>query len=140
MPLTESEKALILNLWSKIAPRVNDLGGEVLERLFINFPQTKQHFPNFDFSHGSDDLKDHGGKILKALGKAAHHLDDLDRALSHLSDLHNLKLDPGKFKLLSHTIKIVLAINFPNDFSPEAQAAWKKFLSEVGKILTSKYR
>ncbi|XP_077131413.1 hemoglobin subunit alpha-3-like [Ranitomeya variabilis] len=142
MPLNASEKAFILNLWPKIAPRVNDLGGDALDRLFLSFPQTKTYFSHFDLSQGSADVKAHGGKVLSALGKAASHLNDLDGALSSLSDLHayNLRVDPGNFALLSHTIQVVLATNFPNDFSAEAQAAWDKFLSEVAEILTSKYR
>ncbi|KAM4023789.1 hemoglobin subunit alpha-3-like [Anomaloglossus baeobatrachus] len=142
MTLTASEGAFILNLWPKIAPKVNDLGAEALERLFLSFPQTKTYFSHFDLSHGSADLKAHGGKVLNALGNAASRLDDLDAALSTLSDLHayNLRVDPGNFDLLSHTIQVVLAIYFPSDFSAEAQAAWDKFLSEVSAVLTSKYR
>ncbi|XP_040295828.1 hemoglobin subunit alpha-3-like [Bufo bufo] len=142
MTLTAGEKAHIVNLWAKIAPQANDLGGEALERLFLSFPQTKTYFSHFDLSHGSADLKTHGGKVLNALGNAASHLDDLDGNLSSLSDLHayNLRVDPGNFDLLSHTIQVVLASHFPSDFSAEAQAAWDKYISDVSKVLTSKYR
>ncbi|XP_073501869.1 hemoglobin subunit alpha-3-like [Phyllobates terribilis] len=142
MTLTASERAFIQNLWPKIAPKVNELGGEALERMFLCFPQTKTYFSHFDLSHGSADIKAHGGKVLSAIGKAASHLDDLDAALASLSDLHayNLRVDPGNFELLSHTIQVVLALHFPDDFSAEAQAAWDKFLHEVSVILTSKYR
>ncbi|XP_075687414.1 hemoglobin subunit alpha-3-like [Rhinoderma darwinii] len=142
MTLSASERALILSLWPKIAPQVNDLGGEALDRMFLSFPQTKTYFSHFDLSQGSADIKNHGGKVLNALGNAANHLDDLDATLSTLSDLHayNLRVDPGNFELLNHTIQVVLAIHFPQEFSAEAQAAWDKFISEVSTVLTSKYR
>ncbi|KAM3917649.1 hemoglobin subunit alpha-3-like [Leptodactylus fuscus] len=142
MTLTASEAALIQSLWAKIAPQANELGAEALERLFLSFPQTKTYFSHFDLSHGSADLLNHGGKVLNALGNAASHLDDLAGTLSSLSDLHayNLRVDPGNFDLLSHTIQVVLAAHFQADFTPDAQAAWDKFISEVSAVLTSKYR
>ncbi|XP_056390492.1 hemoglobin subunit alpha-3-like [Hyla sarda] len=142
MTLTSSEGTLIQALWAKIAPQANTLGAEALERLFLSFPQTKTYFPHFDLSHGSADLLNQGGKILNALGNAAGHLGDLNNNLSTLSDLHayNLRVDPGNFELLSHTIQVVLAVHFPDDFTAEAQSAWDKFLSEVSTVLTSKYR
>ncbi|XP_069841486.1 hemoglobin subunit alpha-3-like [Dendropsophus ebraccatus] len=142
MTLTASERAYILSLWPKIAPQAGALGAEALERLFLSFPQTKTYFSHFDLSHGSADLINHGGKVINALGSAAGHLDDLATNLSTLSDLHayNLRVDPGNFDLLSHTIQVTLAVHFPDDFTADSQAAWDKFLSEVSAILTSKYR
>ncbi|KAG9477142.1 hypothetical protein GDO78_002507 [Eleutherodactylus coqui] len=142
MPLSTSERAHVQSIWGKIAPQVNELGGEALERMFLSFPQTKTYFPHLDLSHGSADLKNHGGKVLKALGNAASHLDDLHGNLSSLSDLHayNLRVDPGNFRLLSHIIQVVLACHFPNDFTAEVHAAVDKFICEVAAILTSKYR
>ncbi|KAM5156670.1 hemoglobin subunit alpha-3-like [Mantella aurantiaca] len=142
MTLSASEKAAVLSIWNKISSQVNDLGGEALDRLFLSFPQTKTYFAHFDQTPGSADIKAHGGKVLNALGNAANHLDDLAGALSTLSDLHayNLRVDPGNFDLLSHSIQVVLAVHLPADFTPEVQAAWDKFISEVSAVLTSKYR
>ncbi|KAM4697585.1 hemoglobin subunit alpha-3 [Rhinophrynus dorsalis] len=142
MTLSDSEKAAVIALWGKIAPQASALGAEALERLFLSFPQTKTYFSHFDLSHGSADLNNHGGKVVNALGEAAQHLSDLSGALSSLSDLHayNLRVDPGNFSLLSHTIQVTLANHFPSDFDANTQAAWDKFLSEVSTILTSKYR
>ncbi|KAG8584034.1 hypothetical protein GDO81_008649 [Engystomops pustulosus] len=142
MCLSASKIALIQALWAKIAPQANQLGAEALERLFLSFPQTKTYFAHFDLSHGSADLLAHGCKIFYALGNAASHVNDLAGTLSTLSDLHayNLRMDPGNFPLLSHTIQVVLASHFPDDFTAEAQAAWDKFISEVSAVLTSKYR
>ncbi|XP_018092378.2 hemoglobin subunit alpha-3-like, partial [Xenopus laevis] len=83
-----------------------------------------------------------GGKVLGAIGEATKHLDNLDTALSKLSDLHayNLRVDPGNFRLLSHTIQVTLAAHFQAEFDATAQAAWDKFLAAISTVLTSKYR
>ncbi|XP_075687416.1 hemoglobin subunit alpha-3-like [Rhinoderma darwinii] len=140
MTLSASERALILSLWPKIAPQVNDLGGEALDRLFLSFPLTKTYFPHLDLSQGSADIKNYGGKVMNALGNAANHLDHLDASLSTLSDLlpHKLRVDPGNFERLNQVIQNVLAIHLPKEFSAETQAAWNKFFSEVSTVLTSK--
>ncbi|XP_018426797.1 PREDICTED: hemoglobin subunit alpha-5-like [Nanorana parkeri] len=142
MTFTTAEKASITSIRSKVAGHESDIGAEALERLFLSFPQTKTYFSHFDLSHGSKDLQNHGGKVVKAIGSAAQHLDDLDYALSSLSELHahKLRVDPGNFRLLSHAIQVTLAIHFPIQFTADAQAAWDKFLSAVSSILVSKYR
>ncbi|KAG8432887.1 hypothetical protein GDO86_017227 [Hymenochirus boettgeri] len=142
MMLSDAEKAAVQSLWAKASGNVNAIGAEALERLFESFPQTKTYFSHFDLSHGSHDLQVHGGKVLGAIGEATKHLDNLESALSKLSDLHayNLRVDPGNFKLLSHAIQVTFASHFRTEFDATAQAAWDKFLSYVSAILTSKYR
>ncbi|KAE8579911.1 hypothetical protein XENTR_v10024232 [Xenopus tropicalis] len=142
MTFSSAEKAAIASLWGKVSGHADEIGAEALERLFLSFPQTKTYFSHFDLSHGSKDLRAHGGKVVKAIGNAASHLDDIPHALSALSDLHAFKLrvDPGNFKLLSHAIQVTLAIHFPAEFNADAQAAWDKFLSVVSSVLVSKYR
>ncbi|NP_001089702.1 uncharacterized protein LOC734765 [Xenopus laevis] len=142
MTLTESEKAAVIALFEKISSSYSSIGAEALERLFLSYPQTNTYFSHFDLSHGSSDLTTHGGKVMTALGKAAKKIDDLDAALSALSDLHafNLRVDPGNFKLLSHTIQETLAIHYSSDFGASTQTAFDKFLTEITAVLTSKYR
>ncbi|XP_040212944.1 hemoglobin subunit alpha-5-like [Rana temporaria] len=142
MIFTAAEKASITSIWSKVAGHEGTIGAEALERLFLSFPQSKTYFSHFDVSHDSKDLQNHGGKVLKAIGSSAQHLNDLDFALSSLSELHarKLRVDPGNFRLLSHAIQVTLAVHFPNQFTAEAQAAWDKFLSAVSSTLVSQYR
>ncbi|XP_069503978.1 hemoglobin larval subunit alpha-like [Ambystoma mexicanum] len=142
MTLSAAEKESIVSLWGKMAGHSEAMGAEALDRLFTSFPQSKIYFRHFDLSPGSADLSRHGGKVLNAIGEAAKHVDDIGNALSKLSALHayNLRVDPGNFKLLSHCIETVLAVHFPADFTPEAHAAWDKFLAAVSAVLTSKYR
>ncbi|XP_040211538.1 hemoglobin subunit alpha-5-like [Rana temporaria] len=142
MTFSEAEKAAIISIWGKVSGHVDEIGAEALERLVLSFPQSKTYFSHFDLSHGSKDLKSHGGKVVGAIGNAASHLDNLDGALSALSDLHahNLRVDPGNFRLLSHSIEVTLAVHFPKEFTPSVHAAWDKFLSAVSSVLVSKYR
>ncbi|KAM4697584.1 hemoglobin subunit alpha-5 [Rhinophrynus dorsalis] len=142
MTFSDAEKAAIVSIWGKVAGSADAIGAEALERMFLSFPQTKTYFSQFDLSHGSKDLRSHGGKVVNAIGSAAKHLDDIDNALSALSDLHayKLRVDPGNFKLLSHAIQVTLAVHFPSEFNAVAQAAWDKFLAVVSSVLVSKYR
>ncbi|CAH2224361.1 hemoglobin subunit alpha-5-like [Pelobates cultripes] len=142
MTFSDAEKAAIVSIWGKVDGHADELGAEALERLFLSYPQTKTYFSHFNLSHGSQDLRSHGGKVLNAIGGAASHLDDLSGALSTLSDLHayQLRVDPGNFRLLSHSIQVTLAAHFGAEFTPTAQSAWDKFLAAVSAVLVSKYR
>ncbi|XP_073399296.1 hemoglobin subunit alpha-5-like [Dendrobates tinctorius] len=142
MTFSEAEKAAISSLASKITGHADAIGAEALHRMFLSNPQTKTYFSHFDLSQGSKDLHSHGGKVVKAIGNAAQHLDNIDHALSSLSDLHaqKLKVDPGNFRMLSHSIQVTLAAHFPSEFNAVSHAAWDKFLSVVSCVLVSKYR
>ncbi|XP_075686172.1 hemoglobin subunit alpha-B-like [Rhinoderma darwinii] len=142
MPFTAKEREDIANIWAKASGHVDSLGAEVLDRLFKTYPKTKTYFSKFNLDPASPDLKRQGSKILNAIGVASKHLDDLDEALSQLSDLHafHLRVDPGNFNLLCHNVLVVLAIHFPKDFTPAAHSAWDKFLASVSVTLCSKYR
>ncbi|KAM8933895.1 hemoglobin subunit alpha-5-like [Pelodytes ibericus] len=142
MTFSEAEKAAIVSIWGKVAGHADDIGAEALERLFLSYPQTKTYLSHFDLSHDSKDLRNHGGKVVNALGNAASHLNDLEGALSSLSDLpaYQLRVDPGNFRLLSDSIQVTLATRFPSEFTPVAHSAWDKFISAVSSVLVSKYR
>ncbi|XP_068102921.1 hemoglobin subunit alpha-5-like isoform X3 [Hyperolius riggenbachi] len=102
MPLTAAEKAAIKAIWAKAASREAELGAEVLGRLFKAYPQTKTYFIHYDLREGSKDMLNQGAKVMKAIGSAAHHMDDLDHAVSSFSELHAHKLmaEPGNFKVV----------------------------------------
>ncbi|KAM9316025.1 hemoglobin heart muscle subunit alpha-type-like [Gastrophryne carolinensis] len=132
MGLTDGEKSAIASLWEKISPQAGQLGAESMERMFQSHPETKAFFSRFDLSAGSQDLVNHGGKIFGAIGEASKNLDNLKK----YQDLHTnkLKVNMDHMKLISGAILEVLAAHFGGDFN---QAAWEKFLVEVGSILTS---
>ncbi|XP_072272955.1 hemoglobin subunit alpha-5-like [Pyxicephalus adspersus] len=142
MTFSEAEKAAITSLWSKISGHADDIGAEALERLLIVFPQSKTYFSHFDLSHGSADLRRHGGSVMSAIGKAAQHLGDIDHALSGPSDFpaQDLMVDPDNFRLLSQSIQVTLAAHFPKEFYATTNAAWDKFLDAFFTALIFKYR
>ncbi|XP_040295829.1 hemoglobin subunit alpha-2-like [Bufo bufo] len=142
MALTKENCACIHGIWSSVAPHPEKYGAEALHRMFLCDPQTKTYFAGFDFHKDSPQMKAHGKKVIDALTKASNHLDNIDGALSDLSDLHatNMRVDPANFGLLSHYIQVVLACHFPAKFDCHTQQAMDKFLAKVSCVLTSKYR
>ncbi|XP_042654655.1 hemoglobin subunit alpha-2 [Tyto alba] len=140
--LTADDKKLIQQTWEKVVGHQEAFGAEALERLFITYPSTKTYFPHFDLSHGSDQIRGHGKKVVAALTNAVKNVDNLSQALSELSNLHayNLRVDPVNFKLLSQCFQVVLAVHLEKDYTPEVHAAFDKFLSAVAAVLAEKYR
>ncbi|XP_074053101.1 hemoglobin subunit zeta-like isoform X5 [Macrotis lagotis] len=111
-------------------------------RLFASYPQTKTYFPHFDLHPDSAQLRSHGSKVANAIGDAVKNIDNIEKALAKLSELHAyiLRVDPVNFKLLSHSFLVTIAAHYPAEFTAEAHAAWDKFLSIVSSVLTEKYR
>ncbi|NXQ95730.1 HBA2 protein, partial [Sagittarius serpentarius] len=142
--LTADDKKLIQQTWDKVLGHQEDFGFETLERMFVTYPQTKTYFPHFDLSHGSDQVRGHGKKVVTALGNAVKNMDNLSQALAELSNLHayNLRVDPPRFalQLLSQCFQVVLAVHLGKDYTPEVHAAFDKFLSAVAAVLAEKYR
>ncbi|XP_068102911.1 hemoglobin subunit alpha-5-like [Hyperolius riggenbachi] len=137
MTFSDAEKAAIQAILSKASGHEDALGGEALERLFMCYPQTKTYFSKMNLEHGSPAVKALGGKVLKAIGLANQHIDNPSKALSALRDLHaHNRVDPQNFALLNECILVVLAVHFPEDFTPCAHAAWDKFLASISACLT----
>ncbi|XP_010146843.1 PREDICTED: hemoglobin subunit alpha-D-like [Eurypyga helias] len=139
--LTAEDKKLIAQAWEKVKAH-KDAGAESLERMFMSYPQTKTYFPHFDLHAGSEQVRNHGKKVLNALDSAVKNMDNLSQCLSELSNLHayNLRVDPVNFKLLSQCLQVVMAVHLGKDYTPEVHAAFDKFLSAVAAVLAEKYR
>ncbi|KAM4018078.1 hemoglobin subunit alpha-5-like [Anomaloglossus baeobatrachus] len=137
MSLTDAEKAFIASMGAKISvPAVADeLGAKFLESL-LSYPQTKIYFSHLNTSHGSQDLRNNGGKIMKAIGNAAQHLDDLHGALSPPNDLQpqDAWANPGTFKMMSSTLNGVLADQFSSEFIIDGEVSFHKFMALVASL------
>ncbi|KAK2833252.1 hypothetical protein Q5P01_017141 [Channa striata] len=143
MSLSEKDKAVVRSFWSKASSKASDIGGEALGRMLTVYPQTKGYFSHWaDVSAKSAQVKKHGATIMAAVGDAVGHMDDLKGSLSKLSELHGFKLrvDPTNFKILSHNIMVVMAMFFPEDFTPEVHLSVDKFLLNLALALSEKYR
>ncbi|XP_007422196.1 hemoglobin subunit alpha-A-like [Python bivittatus] len=142
MVLSDEDKTRIRAAWAPVSKNAEVYGCEALYRMFLSYPTTKTYFPHFDFSLGSSDLKTHGRKVIDALTEAVNNLDDIPGALSRLSDLHahKLRVDPVNFKLLSHCLLATMAVHNNGPLKPEVLLSVDKYLSDIGKVLISRYR
>ncbi|XP_062868342.1 hemoglobin subunit alpha-like [Trichomycterus rosablanca] len=143
MSLSSKDKAAVKDIWTKVATKADDIGHEALARLFVVYPPTKTYFAHWSDLHpGSPNVKKHGSVIMRKVGEAVGHIDDLKGFLSPLSDLHAFKLrvDPSNFKLLAHTVIVSIGMYFPADFTPEVHVSVDKFFQNLALALAEKYR
>ncbi|XP_028267200.1 hemoglobin embryonic subunit alpha-like [Parambassis ranga] len=143
MSLNAKDKDAVRQLWAKVSPKAEDIGCDALSRMLLVYPQTKTYFSHWkDLSAGSAPVKKHGAKVMAGVGEAVGKIDDLSSGLLTLSELHafTLRVDPANFKILAHNILVVLAVMFPDEFSPEAHMALDKFLAALARALSEKYR
>uniref|UniRef100_A0A3P8Q3P1 Globin domain-containing protein n=1 Tax=Astatotilapia calliptera TaxID=8154 RepID=A0A3P8Q3P1_ASTCA len=132
MSLSSKDKTLVKTFWAKVESKGAEMGGEALGRMLVAYPQTKTYFSHWgDLSPNSPQVKKHGATIMAAVGKAVKNIDDLTNHLSKLSELHasQLRVDPANFKILTHSMILVLGMYFPADFTPE------KLWAAVGKAV-----
>ncbi|XP_072225107.1 hemoglobin subunit alpha-1-like [Leuresthes tenuis] len=143
MSLTAKDKEAVRTFWSKVAGRVDEIGPDALSRMLIVYPQTKTYFSHWkDLSPGSAPVIKHGKTVMGGVADAVTKIDDLSAGLLDLSKLHafTLRVDPANFKILSQNILVVMAMMFPDDFTPEVHVAMDKFLAAVSLALSEKYR
>ncbi|XP_051789770.1 hemoglobin subunit alpha-D-like [Erpetoichthys calabaricus] len=140
--LSQAEIGIIIRMWESIAPRAEEFGAEALFRMFTTFPHTKTYFAHKDISENSPFLRSHGKNVIDAVGLGAKHFNTLTTTMAQLSAFHAyiLMIDPYNFKLLSHCILVTLSSWKGDEFSPEAHAAWDKYLSALSAVLAEKYR
>ncbi|XP_064318093.1 hemoglobin subunit alpha-D [Phalacrocorax carbo] len=140
--LGAEETALVRGVWQKVESAKDEMGEETLTRMFLVYPKTKTYFPHFDLHHGSEQIRNHGKKVVTALGNAIQNLDNLRQTLADLSNLHayNLRVDPVNFKLLAQCFQVVLAVHLGQEYTPEVHVAFDKFLTAVAAVLAEKYR
>ncbi|XP_069381749.1 hemoglobin embryonic subunit alpha-like [Paralichthys olivaceus] len=141
--LTAKDKDAVKAFWAKISSKSQDIGADSLNRMLIVYPQTKTYFSHWkDLSPGSAQVLKHGATVMGGVDYAVTKLDDLKAGLLNLSELHafTLRVDPANFKILSHNILVVMAIMFPDDFTPEVHVSMDKFLAAVALALAEKYR
>ncbi|CAL8312468.1 unnamed protein product [Arctogadus glacialis] len=143
MSLTPKDKATVKLFWGRMSGKAELIGADALSRMLAVYPQTKIYFSHWkSLSPGSSEVKKHGKTIMMGIGDAVTKMEDLERGLLTLSELHAFKLrvDPTNFKLLSLNILVVMAIMFPEDFTPMAHLAVDKFLCALALALSEKYR
>ncbi|XP_062270232.1 hemoglobin, alpha embryonic 5 [Platichthys flesus] len=143
MSLSEKDKAAVRAMWAKIGKSADMVGADALGRMLVIYPQTKTYFSHWaDLRPGSKPVKEHGKRIITAIGQGVAKIDDLNSGMLELSELHAFKLrvDPANFKILSHCILVVLANMFPKEFTPEVHVSMDKYLACLSLALSERYR
>ncbi|XP_061761049.1 hemoglobin embryonic subunit alpha-like [Nerophis ophidion] len=143
MSLTSRDKETVKAFWATISGKADAIGHIALSRMLIVYPQTKTYFAHWkDLSPTSPLVKKHGKTVMGGLALAVSNIDNMIGGLNDLSELHAFKLrvDPANFKILSHNILVVLAIMYPQKFTPEVHLALDKFLASLALALAEKYR
>lgn len=149
-PLSETEKELIQESWTKVYQNCEDVGVAILVRLFLNFPDSKQYFPKFQHMEEADELetstqlKRHARRVMTAINTLVENLHDEEKLVSVLQLVgksHALKhkVEPVYFKFLNSVILEVLGEEYPDDITPEVGGAWTKLLASVYWHVTGVY-
>ncbi|KAM4632317.1 hemoglobin subunit beta-2-like [Discoglossus pictus] len=134
---TCEEKATITSVWSKVDVAAE--GHATLARLIVVYPWTLRYFRSFGnlstatAINGNVKVREHGKKVLTAIGQAVQHMDDVKGYLAKLSKTHaeELLVDPENFKRLGEVLMIVLALKLGAVFTPQVQATMEKFIAVV---------
>ncbi|XP_075687419.1 hemoglobin subunit beta-2 [Rhinoderma darwinii] len=143
--LTEQEIKCINSTWAKVDCK--QVGGEALARLLIVYPWTQRYFTTFgnlasaDAIYHNTKVIAHGEKVLRSIGEALKHLDNLKGHYAKLSQYHSEKLhvDPANFVRFGSVVVIVLAHTFHEEFTPEVQACFEKAFFGVSDALGKGY-
>ncbi|XP_063788421.1 hemoglobin subunit beta-2-like [Pseudophryne corroboree] len=142
---TVEERAAITSVWAKV--NIEREGLETLSRLLFVYPWTQRYFSSFgNLSNitaisGNVKVREHGKKVLTAIGNAIKHLDDVKHHLGDLSKTHAqvLNVDPENFKRLGEVLVIVLAAKLGPAYTPQVHAAWEKFIAVLVAALSHGY-
>uniref|UniRef100_A0A3P8Q3J9 Globin domain-containing protein n=1 Tax=Astatotilapia calliptera TaxID=8154 RepID=A0A3P8Q3J9_ASTCA len=149
-PQVKKHGATIMAAVGKAVKNIDDLTNHLSKLSELHASQLRVDPANFktyfshwgDLSPNSPQVKKHGATIMAAVGKAVKNIDDLTNHLSKLSELHasQLRVDPANFKILTHTMILVLGMYFPADFTPEVHVSMDKFFNNVAWALSERYR
>ncbi|KAM4623495.1 hemoglobin subunit beta-2-like [Polymixia lowei] len=143
---TDSEREYINIIFSNMD--YDDIGPKALARCLIVYPWTQRYFGGFGNLYNADAIMAnpmiaaHGTKILHGMDRALKNMDDIKNTYATLSELHSEKLhvDPDNFRLLGDCLTVVIAGKMTvKEFTPDMQAAWRKFLSVVVAALGKQY-
>ncbi|XP_072207926.1 cytoglobin [Excalfactoria chinensis] len=149
--ISEAEKKVIQETWSRVYANCEDVGVSILIRLFVNFPSAKQYFSQF--KHMEDtlemerslQLRKHAQRVMGAINSVVENLDDPEKVSSVLAlvgKAHALKhkVEPIYFKKLTGVMLEVIAEAYGNDFTPEAHGAWTKMRTLIYTHVTAAYK
>ncbi|KAM8796922.1 cytoglobin [Eudromia elegans] len=149
--ISEAEKKVIQETWSRVYANCEDVGVSILIRFFVNFPSAKQYFSQF--KHVEDplemerslQLRKHAQRVMGAINTVVENLSDPEKVSSVLALLgkaHALKhkVEPVYFKKLTGVMLEVIAEEYADDFTPEMHTAWTKMKTLIYTHVTAAYK
>ncbi|XP_063309081.1 hemoglobin subunit beta-3-like [Pelobates fuscus] len=112
-------------------------GGDALGRLLLIYPWTQRsssYFGNLSSAAAiarNTKVQAHGKRVLGALDKASHNLDNIKATFHDFSSTHanQLHMDPENFRRFGEVFVIVLAGKLGSSFTPSVQNAIQKFFA-----------
>ncbi|XP_006136546.1 cytoglobin isoform X1 [Pelodiscus sinensis] len=149
--LSDAEKKVIQETWSRVYTNCEDVGVSILIRFFVQFPSAKQYFSQF--KHMEDplemertpQLRKHARRVMGAVNTVVENINDSEKVSSVLAlvgKAHALKhkVEPVYFKFFTGVMLEVIAEEYANDFTPEVQRAWTKLKSLIYTHVTATYK
>ncbi|XP_005297595.2 cytoglobin isoform X3 [Chrysemys picta bellii] len=149
--LSDAEKKVIQETWSRVYTNCEDVGVSILIRFFVKFPSAKQYFSQF--KHMEDplemertpQLRKHARRVMGAVNTVVENINDSEKVSSVLAlvgKAHALKhkVEPVYFKFFTGVMLEVIAEEYANDFTPEVQRAWTKVKSLIYTHVTAAYK
>ncbi|XP_067088699.1 cytoglobin-1-like [Osmerus mordax] len=148
--LSETERGLVQESWSKVYQHCEDAGVAILVRLFQNYPDSKQYFPQFQHMQEAGELQTsallrrHARRVMSAINTLVENIHNGDKMASVLllvgrSHALKHKVEPVYFKYLNSVILEVLGEEYPDYITPEVGGAWTKLLASIYWHVTCVY-
>ncbi|XP_045903446.1 myoglobin [Micropterus dolomieu] len=136
---------LILKHWGPVEADYNGIGGLVLTRLFLEYPETQKLFPKFagiakgDLA-GNAGISAHGATVLKKLAELLRAKGNHGTILTPLANSHATKhkIPINNFKLITEILVKVLEEKAGLDAA--GQQAFRNVMAVVIAELDSKYK
>lgn len=134
MAITEAQKKLVQDSFTKVEP-IADTAAEIFySKLFTYDPSLKPLFKH--------DMKDQGKKLMTALRLAVKSLDDLDALVPVLENMaikhvgYGVKVDD--YTPVGNALINTLAEGLGDDFTQECRAAWVEVYKTIALVMRSK--
>ncbi|XP_030064046.1 cytoglobin [Microcaecilia unicolor] len=149
--LSDAEKKVIQETWSRVYTKCEDVGVSILVRFFVKFPSAKQYFSQFKHMEDplemerSQQLRKHGRRVMGAVNNVVENINDMEKVSNILclvgkSHAVKHKVEPIYFKILTGIMLEVIAEKYANDFTPDVQLAWTKLKNLIYSHVTATYQ
>ncbi|XP_077395221.1 cytoglobin-1-like [Festucalex cinctus] len=143
--LTDKDRVNIQDSWAKVYQNCDDVGVDILIRLFVTNPSSKQYFKfknveDTDELKKSTQLRNHARRVMNRINTLVENLENPDKVVTLLEELGRAharrhKVEPKYFQVLNGVILEVLGKEFPD----AVIVAWTKLLNVLYVTITATY-